>query len=169
GERQPPGEFGDAQGGAVKRRWRADHRGGRSGASSRAERSEPAMSTSIALSVCLALSTAPPAEKGKPAADALRPEAGWKELGEKGSNLWFDLKGNRVILRARVVLREGVLEHLMCKKGTKEHEAILATTAPPRLIHAGLLLTGAETGHPVQFVPKFEPPAGTAIAIEFLW
>ncbi len=32
-----------------------------------------------------------------------------------------------------------------------------------------MLLTGAEVGHPVQFVPKFEPPAGTALAIEFLW
>ena len=33
---------------------------------------------------------------------------------------------------------------------------------PPRQIHAGLLLTGAEPGHPVRFLPKFEPPAGTA-------
>jgi hypothetical protein len=74
-----------------------------------------------------------------------------------------------LILRARVVLREGYLEHLMCSKGTKEHEAILATDAVPHLIHAGLLLTGAEPGHPVQFVPKFEPPAGPAIAIELLW
>jgi hypothetical protein len=68
-----------------------------------------------------------------------------------------------------VVLREGILEHLMCVKGTKEHEAILATDAPPRLIHAALLLTGAEVGHPVQFQPKFAPPAGTPIAIELRW
>ena len=74
-----------------------------------------------------------------------------------------------MVVRARVVLREGVLEHLMCKKGTKEHEAIVATDAAPKAIHAALLLTGAEVGHPVQFVPKFEPPAGTALAIEFLW
>ena len=63
-----------------------------------------------------------------------------------------------MILRARVVLREGYLEHFMCSKGTKEHEAILATDAVPHLIHAGLILTGAEPGHPVRFVPKFEPP-----------
>jgi len=67
------------------------------------------------------------------------------------------------------VLREGPLEHLVCLKGTKEHEAILATDALPRQIHAGLLLTGAEPGHPVRFEPKFEPPAGTSIAIELLW
>ena len=54
-------------------------------------------------------------------------------------------------------------------EGTKEHEAILATDAQPRQIHAGLLLTGAEPGHPVRFEPKFEPPAGTPIAIELLW
>ena len=57
----------------------------------------------------------------------------------------------------------------MCLKGTKEHEAIVATAAAPRAIHTGLLLTGAEPGHPVEFAPKFEPPTGTAIAIEFRW
>ena len=85
------------------------------------------------------------------------------------NNLWFDPGGKRVILRARVVLREGPLEHLMCLKGTKEHEAIVATAAAPRRIHTALLLTGAADGHPVQFVPKFAPPAGTKIAIEFQW
>ena len=70
---------------------------------------------------------------------------------------------------ARVVLREGYLEHFMCSKGTKEHEAIIATDAVPHEIHAGLLLTGAEPGHPVRFVPKFEPPTGSTIAIELQW
>jgi hypothetical protein len=100
--------------------------------------------------------------------EKLRPENGWKAL-TRDDNLWFDLKGKRVILRARVVLREGPLEHLMCLKGTKEHEAIVATEAAPRAIHAALLAAGAEPGHPVQFVPKFEPPAGTPIAIAFQW
>jgi hypothetical protein len=67
------------------------------------------------------------------------------------------------------VLREGPLEHLLCLKGTKEHEAILATRAVPRQIHAGLLLTGAEPGHPVRFHPRFEPPAGTPVAIDLEW
>jgi hypothetical protein len=102
----------------------------------------------------------------KPQAEALQPDASWKSLGR---SLWFDPKAKRVILRARVVLREGYLEHLMCLKGTKEHEAILATDAVPQMIHAGLILTGAEPGHPVRFVPKFEPPAGTAVAIDLEW
>jgi len=103
---------------------------------------------------------------GKPKAEAIQPDPAWKSLGR---SLWFDRKAKRLVLRARVVLREGYLEHLMCSKGTKEHEAILATDAVPQQIHAGLLLTGAEPGHPVQFVPKFEPPTGSAIAIELLW
>jgi len=98
--------------------------------------------------------------------DNFRPEPGWKPLG---TALWFDPKGRRLVVRARVVLREGPLEHLLCWKGTKEHEAILATAAPPRQIHAGLLLTGAEPGHPVRFQPKFAPPAGTPIHIELSW
>jgi hypothetical protein len=124
------------------------------------------MYTNLALLVCLTLSAEPPAEGSKSSPGALQPDPSWKELGQ---SLWFDRDNKRVILRARVVLREGVLEHLMCVKGTKEHEAILASDAPPQRIHAALLLTGAEPGHPVQFVPKFEPPAGTAIAIELLW
>ena len=73
------------------------------------------------------------------------------------------------MVQTRLVLREGPLEHLLCLKGTKEHEAILATDAKPRLIHAGLLLTGAEPGQPVKFDPRFVPPKGSAIAIELEW
>lgn len=90
----------------------------------------------------------------------------WKPLGR---SLWFDPVERRVVLRAKVAIREGSLEHLLCLKGTKEHESILATDAVPRKIHAGLLLTGAEPGHPVRFKPKFEAPTGTAIIMEAEW
>ena len=102
----------------------------------------------------------------KPSSPLLQAEPEWKELGR---NLWFDKKEKRVVLRARVVLREGILEHLLCLKGTKEHEAIISTDAVPNKIHAALLLTGADVGRPVQFVPKFEPPSGSPLKIEFLW
>jgi hypothetical protein len=101
-----------------------------------------------------------------PAASALAPGAHWRPLGR---SLWFDPEKKQLVIRARVVLREGQLEHLLCLKGTKEHEAILATDAQPRRIHAGLILTSAEPGHPVRFLPKFEPPTGTPIAIDLLW
>ena len=119
----------------------------------------------MALATTLIL--APPAsEPPKAPADAPRIDPAWKPLGP---SLWFDPQGKRVVLRARVVLREGPLEHLLCLKGTKEHEAILATDAVPYQIHATLIRAGAAPGHPVRFLPKFEPPAGSPIAIELQW
>lgn len=103
----------------------------------------------------------------KPSSAFQAPED-WKSLGP---HLWFDptSEPKRLIIEAQVVLREGALEHLLCLRGTKEHEAIVATAAAPKQIHAGLLLTGAEVGHPVRFRPKFEPPSGSPIAIAVQW
>jgi hypothetical protein len=121
----------------------------------------------LALALVLSFPTGLPADDdGKARPESLQADPAWKSLGQ---SLWFDPQAKRVILRARVVLREGYLEHFMCSKGTKEHEAILATDAVPHKIHAGLILTGAEPGHPVRFVPKFEPPTGSTIAIELQW
>jgi hypothetical protein len=125
------------------------------------------MHTASVLAILLSLSGASVVDDdAKAATAAIQPDPSWRKLGR---SLWFDPNERRLYLRARVVLRDGYLEHLMCSKGTKEHEAILATDAVPQQIHAGLLLTGAEPGHPVQFVPKFEPPAGSAISIEASW
>jgi len=98
--------------------------------------------------------------------DSFKADPAWKSLGK---DVWFDPKAKRLVVRARVALQDGALEHLLCKKGTKEHESILSTEAPAKLIHAGLLLTGATPGHSVRFEPKFEPPSGTAVAIEVEW
>ncbi len=119
-----------------------------------------------ALALATALTADPPGEPPRPPPDSFRPDPSWKALGP---SLWFDAKQKRLVVRARVALREGPLEHLLCLKGTKEHEAVLATSANPRMIKAGLLLTGAEAGHPVRFVPKFEPPTGSPIDIELEW
>ena len=117
---------------------------------------------SLTLVSALLVLGAPPSEKTpKPAADAFQPDPAWKPMGR---SLWFDPRTKRLVLRARIALREGPLEHLLCLKGTKEHEAILATDAVPRMIHAGLILTGAKQGHPVRFLPKFDPPTGSPIA-----
>jgi hypothetical protein len=107
-----------------------------------------------------------PGPADPPSAAVLEPAPDWKPLGR---SLWFDAARKELIIRAKVVLRQGPLEHMLCLKGTKEHEAILATEAQPRQIHAGLLLTGAEPGHPVRFLPNFEPPTGSQIAIDVLW
>lgn len=98
--------------------------------------------------------------------EAPKPEKDWKTLGNA---LWFDPAKRELIIQARVVLREGPLEHLLCLNRTKEHESILATAAEARAIHAGLLLTKAEPGHSVRFEPKFEPPTGSKIRIHLEW
>jgi hypothetical protein len=115
----------------------------------------------------LVLASAPAQDPDTPPpTDSFKPDPGWRSLGK---DAWFDPRKKVLILRARVALQDGALEHLLCRKMSKEHESILATEAPPRMIHAGLILTGATPGHPVRFEPKFEPPAGTPIAIDVEW
>jgi hypothetical protein len=84
-----------------------------------------------------------------------------------GQNVWMEIQGDRrrVGVQARVCLREGQLEQLLCRKNTKEHEAILAADCDARDIHKALLVTGAQPGTPVRFVPKFQPPTGTRIRV----
>lgn len=88
-----------------------------------------------------------------------------------GRNVWLDTSGNgrRVVLKGEVVLRRGALEMLVCLKGTKEHESILAVDTEARLVHAALIVAGAEEGQPVQFRPEFRPASGQAIDIILEW
>jgi hypothetical protein len=70
-----------------------------------------------------------------------------------------------VIVNATVCLREGMLEHLMCRQRTKEHEAILAADVDARDIHKALLVAGAKPGSTVRYEPRFQPPSGTPIRV----
>lgn len=74
-------------------------------------------------------------------------------------------KSRRVLVQAEVCLREGLLEQLLTRKRTKEHEAILAADIDARDLHLALTLAGAEVGKPVQFRPKLMAPTGTTIKI----
>jgi hypothetical protein len=114
----------------------------------------------------LALLGAPesPADDAPAKDETFKADPSWKPLGK---DLWFDPKAKRVVLRARVALQDGILEHLISKG--KDHESVLVTDAPAKMIHAGLLLSGATPGHPVRFQPAFEPPTGQAITIEVEW
>lgn len=82
-----------------------------------------------------------------------------------------DGKGRRVLIASEVCLREGPLECFLCKKNTKEHEAILRTDIDAYLIHAALLVAGATPGQPVQFVnPKtleeeYKPATGSKVKV----
>src|SRR5262245_17398932 len=72
-------------------------------------------------------------------------------------------KPKAVMVEAMVCLRKGLLEHLMCRRHTKEHEAILTAEVDARDIHKTLVAIGAKEGKPVQFQPKYAPPSGARI------
>ena len=103
----------------------------------------------------------PPAQEA--AKDDYKPDPAWKKLSD---DLWLDTKTRTLIMRARVCLREGYLEHLVCLDRTKEHESIMATQATPRMIHAGLILVAGDPGSAVKYRPKFQAPTGPKVQIE---
>lgn len=84
----------------------------------------------------------------------------------KAGTVLLDAKGKRLVVKSKVVLREGVLEMLACLKQTKEHESILAVDAKAYVIHTGLLALGAKPGRPVQFVREVKTPDGETKLIE---
>ncbi len=92
-------------------------------------------------------------------------------LDRATGNVWLAVtpKSRAVAVLAKVVLRRGILEHLLCLTGTKEHEAILAATLTPEVLHAALIAAGAEPGSPVRYDPEYGPPTGTRIEIELEW
>lgn len=104
-----------------------------------------------------------PTDRGKPAVEAKKVPA--------GKNVTLEIQGDRrrVLLQAEVCLREGQLEQFLTRKGTKEHEAILAADVDARDIHKALLATGAEAGSPVQFVPQYKPAKGTVVKVSVQW
>lgn len=78
----------------------------------------------------------------------------------------------RVLFVGEVCLRDGPLEVLVCKHGTKEHESILRTDIDARFLHAALIAAGAKPGAPVQFVdpktgePDYQPAKGDKVAVK---
>jgi hypothetical protein len=125
------------------------------------------MPCTLALALLLTLGVQDPAPADpSPPKDNFQPDASWKKLGEA---LWFDPSKKELIIRARVALRDGYLEHLLCLERTKEHESVLATEAAPRMIHAGLILVAGDPGHPVRYRPEFSAPDGPPVAIELRW
>ncbi len=96
---------------------------------------------------------------------------------EIGRNVVLEVQGEkrRVIVQAEVCLREGMLEHLMCRyegqgdkrRGTKEHEAILTAEVDARDIHKALILAKATPGTTVRYKDDgtVVPPTGTKIKV----
>jgi hypothetical protein len=71
----------------------------------------------------------------------------------------------RVVVNAIVCLREGQLEQLLCRRHTKEHEAILSADIDARDLHKALLLTGIEPGTTVRYQPDYQPASGPRIKV----
>ena len=78
-----------------------------------------------------------------------------------------------VDLEGTICLEKGLLELIACTKGSKEHESIVAVAAKAMHIHMGLLLLGANNGHPAMRKPVDEkktrwvnvPPRGDSIDV----
>jgi hypothetical protein len=83
--------------------------------------------------------------------------------------IWLDAAGKRLVVGGRVALAQGVIEVFACPERSKEHEAIVATRCPARLIHAGLLALGLEPGSPVSFDPEYRPATGPEVAVRVRW
>lgn len=60
----------------------------------------------------------------------------------------FNSDKHEVTIAAQVAARQGWLEQIVCKAGTREHESLLASQVPPRLIHAAMLAAGFVPGAP---------------------
>ncbi len=116
-----------------------------------------------AVPLALAAVVAVPRDPPRSRADAT-PEVKRVEVGK---NLFVEIQGERrrVVVRAAVCLREGQLEGLLTRKGTKEHEYILAADVDARKLHTALLACGARAGSPVRFAPRYVPASGSVIKV----
>jgi hypothetical protein len=84
-----------------------------------------------------------------------------------GKNVTLEIDGERrrVLVDTYVCRRTDMLEQLVCRKKTKEHEAVFAADIDARHVHAALLAAGATPGSPVKFQPFAKAPTGTVIKV----
>jgi len=102
-----------------------------------------------------------PPEKDPPIPDS------FKALN-KDKTIFFEKQESgkrRVHVIAEVCLRDGPLEVFLCKKNTKEHEAVLAADVDAREIHLALIAAGAKFGSTVKFRPDYIPAKGDVIKV----
>jgi len=89
-------------------------------------------------------------------------------------HLSVDLARRQIVMSAEVCTREGALEFLVCKAGTKEYESVLKTSAPGARLHGALLMLGLTQGKPARWsgqdeTARFLPPQGPALKILLRW
>jgi hypothetical protein len=77
----------------------------------------------------------------------------------------------RVGIVCEVCLRQGPLEQFLCKKGTKEHEAIVSVDLDAELVHLAIIAAGGKPGTPTGFVDlkteeaKHTPATGSKVNV----
>ncbi|MHC4562119.1 MAG: YdjY domain-containing protein [Planctomycetota bacterium] len=143
----------------------------------------PTAILSAALLAAVALVAAPfvatswsagPGGPGEKPADNAAPAA-QPQAAVKLPHIELDMRARRITLEASVCLREGLLELLVCKVGSKEHESILHTPARPSDLHAAMLALGLAPGKGAQWVqfetdpPRAIPPRGATATIALQW
>ena len=84
-------------------------------------------------------------------------------------DVWIDPQKKEVVVGGAIALDRGVIEVFACPRHTKEHEAIVATSASARLVHAALLAIGLEPGSPVSFDPDYAAARGPIVSVRVNW
>ncbi len=84
-------------------------------------------------------------------------------------DIWIDPVRKEVVVGGAIALDRGMIEVFACPRHTKEHEAIVATAATARLMHAALLAIGLEPGRPVSFDPEYAAAQGPAVEVIVRW
>jgi hypothetical protein len=84
-------------------------------------------------------------------------------------DVWVDRPRGEVLVGGGIALERGVIEVFACPRGSKEHEAVVATDAPARLVHAALLAIGLEPGAPVSYDPDYVAARGPVVRVRVRW
>ncbi len=130
--------------------------------------------------MALAGATTSGAGSSRPGFSASSLSAGFSATSSAASRvalrgLSLDMARRQVIVAAKVALRQGALEFLLCKEGTKDYESVLTTKAEPSNVHAALLALGLSPGKPGRWVKsdgdpaRFVAPAGALVDVAIRW
>lgn len=85
--------------------------------------------------------------------------------------LRIDRQKRLISIDAQVSVQQGLLEFLLCRKGTRDYESLLTTSVPPSALHAALLSLGLSPGRHAQTLNQvghegiFMPPDGPRLEI----
>lgn len=69
---------------------------------------------------------------------------GWSSEAVPGPGITIDPHKREIQVEATVCLRTGILEYLLCRRHTCEHESIFVTSVAPSVVHAALLAIASE-------------------------